>query len=431
MTKRLAWLALLFAALLIAAAGIYRIPAVNDRLAWRLDALQADIQYALSPPEEAVFIPQQQEKLFTLTAVSSPTAPPATATPTEATVGQQATDRPLPSNTATQMPTPLPESVSLTGVRHEYQTWNNCGPTNLSMALSFWGWPGNQAASAAYLKPNPRDKNVMPSEMAGFIEMQTEFNALVRVGGNIEVVKRLVSAGIPVILEKGFEGPNFEGWMGHYVTVTGYDDALGQFTTQDSFLGPDVQVDYAVIETFWRAFNFTYIVVYPQDREVEIRTLLGPQYEEEASVRLALDLASQEIYTLAGRDQFFAWFNRGTNLVALQDYAGAAAAYDAAFDLYAALPEEERPWRMMWYQTGPYWAYYYTARYNDVIGLATTTLDAMSEPVLEESYYWRALAREALGDVDGAIKDLQISLEHHPEFSPSMEQLERLGVVDP
>lgn len=68
MTKRLAWLALLFAALLIAAAGIYRIPAVNDRLAWRLDALQADIQYALSPPEEAVFIPQQQEKLFTLTA---------------------------------------------------------------------------------------------------------------------------------------------------------------------------------------------------------------------------------------------------------------------------------------------------------------------------------------------------------------------------
>jgi tetratricopeptide (TPR) repeat protein len=321
--------------------------------------------------------------------------------------------------------------VQHTGVRHEFQTWNNCGPATLSMALSFWGWQGDQAAAAEFTKPNPRDKNVMPYEMAAFVEEQTDFRVVTRVGGDLALVKQFLAAGLPVILEKGFEGPEFSGWMGHYVLVTGYDDTRQEFTTQDSFLGPTIIVGYDVIESFWRAFNFTYLVVYPAEREADVLALLVAQADETINAQAALALASEEIYTQSGRDQFFAWFNRGTNLVALQDYAGAAAAYDEAFALYAALPEEERPWRMMWYQTGPYWAYYYTGRYFDVINLATTTLDAMSEPVLEESYYWRALAREALGDVTGAVEDLQTSLKHHPSFAPSVSQLTRLGVENP
>lgn len=82
-----------------------------------------------------------------------------------------------------------------------------------------------------------------------------------------------------------------------------------------------------------------------------------------------------------------------------------------------------------WYQTGPYWAYYYTGRYQDVIKLATTTLDTMSEPVLEESYYWHALAREASGDSKGALKDLQSALKFHPGFEPALTQLRQLGVT--
>jgi tetratricopeptide (TPR) repeat protein len=251
------------------------------------------------------------------------------------------------------------------------------------------------------------------------------------VGGDLDILKRFLAAGLPVILEKGFEGPNIEGWMGHYVFVTGYDDAEKQFITQDSFLGADVRVGYGTIKAFWRAFNFTYLLVYPPEREADVLAILGLQADEAGNAGHALQIASEEIYSLIGRDQFFAWFNRGTNLVAMQDYMGAAASYDEAFALYAALPEEARPWRMMWYQTGPYWAYYYTGRYTDVLNLATATLDAMSEPVLEESYYWSALAREALGDVPGAIEDLQTSLKYHPGFAPSLGQLARLGIEMP
>ena len=64
-----------------------------------------------------------------------------------------------------------------------------------------------------------------------------------------------------------------------------------------------------------------------------------------------------------------------------------------------------------------------------MINLADTTLnDTISEPVLEESLYWRALAREALGDLDGAIADLQESVTLNPNFTPGWDQLNRLGV---
>ena len=88
-----------------------------------------------------------------------------------------------------------------------------------------------------------------------------------------------------------------------------------------------------------------------------------------------------------------------------------------------------RPFRMMWYQTGPYWAYYYSGRYQDVLSLANTTLiDTISEPVLEESLYWRGMAEAALGNTSGAVSDFRDSLRWHPGFGPSLEQLQQMGV---
>lgn len=412
--------------LLLSAFAIYNLPPVQERLGWRVAELTARIKYALSPPEQVVFIPDEENILLTQT-VSPRSSPPV---PLSATATQTpSTKQPFTSPTSTATLKPIPKSIQLNGFQHEYQTWNNCGPATLGMALSYWGWVGDQRPIAAFTKPNPRDKNVMPYELAAFVEEETELEVVYRVGGEIELLKRLLVTEVPIIIEKGFEGRDFDGWMGHYVLVTGYSDSDQQFTLQDSYYGPDQIMEYQDLESYWRAFNFTYIVLYPVERRKEVMAILGPHADEENNDRYAAQKASDEIYRLGGRDQFFAWFNRGTNLVRLQDYAGAAAAYDEAFALYPSIAEKERPWRMMWYQTGPYWAYYYTARYQDVINLATTTLEAMSEPVLEESYYWRALAREALGDTKGAIKDLRSALEVHPGFEPALTRLQQLGIT--
>ena len=404
---------------------LYNLPPVQERLGWRIAELRARFQYALSPPEEIVFLPKENDIWATpMGSIQTLTPVPRLASRTEI----PSTKQPGSSLTPTPTFTPIPKSIQLDGFQHEYQTWNNCGPATLAMALSFWGWEGDQRPIAAFAKPNSRDKNVMPYELVAYVAQETELEVIYRVGGGIELLRRFLAAGFPILIEKGFEGRDLEGWMGHYVLVTGYSDSSQQFTLQDSYYGPNQVMKYQDLESYWRAFNFTYLIVYPPERQQEATTILGPQVEEEYNNRFAAQKASDETSLLAGRNQYFAWFNRGSSLVQLQDYMGAAAAYDEAFAVYPDIPTKERPWRMLWYQTGPYWAYYYAGRYQDVIELATKTLDAMSEPVLEESYYWRALAREALGDTEEAIKDLRSALKHHPGFEPAVTRLQQLGV---
>jgi hypothetical protein len=303
------------------------------------------------------------------------------------------------------------------------------------MALSFWGWQGNRDVVGPVIKPDDKDKNVMPYEMVDYIESETDLSAVLRFGGDLDLLRRFIAAGYPVLVEKGTYLRDLTGvvsWMGHYQVVTGYDSTAGQFITQDSFVEADHQVTEAEMIEGWRAFNYAYIIIYPADREAQVMELLGPDADETTNYQNAALKASNEIYGLSGIDQYFAWFNRGTSLVALQDFGGASAAFDESFKVYPNLPESERPWRMLWYQTGPYFAYYGLGRYYDLLYLADATLNAMQgDKNLEESYYWRGMARAALGDSAGAIEDFRTSLTYHEGFEPAIYQLQLLGVENP
>ncbi|HEU0296631.1 MAG TPA: C39 family peptidase [Anaerolineales bacterium] len=411
------------AALCLLAGLIYNLPPVHDRLAWRVDNLIVAIKRSINPPEEVVFTPQEQVELIvnaTLTAMAvtlTPSPEPERLTTPSLT--------PFPSLT----PTAIPSQAKLSGLRHEYQQFNNCAPANLSMVMSYWGWQGDQFETRAYLRPSYAidDKNVNPFEIVDFVQAQTEYQALWRVGGDLSLLKQLVAAGFPVLIEKGLH-PHDDAWLGHYQTISGYDDGTGHFWVYDSYEGPPeaYRVPYDTIGQFWRHFDYVYIVVFPPERASEVHSILGIQSDPQANYRYAAELALQEASILTGREQFFAWFNRGTNLVLLQDYASAAQAYDTAFALYAALPLEERPWRLLWYQDGPYVAYYQTGRYQDVINLAHTTLVNVDKAVLEETYYWRGMAKEGLGDRAGAIEDLTRAFTLNPNSTPAGEALQRI-----
>lgn len=410
----------------------YFLPPVHARLAWRVDELRTRVKYALNPPDEAIFVPEQPAPEVRVTQVITPSPIPTTANPAEPT------DTPAPTATPTITPTPLPVNVDLKGVKYEDQhnRWNYCGPANMSMALTFWGWDGNRDVIGKAVKPNDKDKNVMPYEMQDFVETQVEgMSALTRFGGDIDLIKRMVAAGFPVLTEKGYYERDYTGkmgWMGHYQFVTGYDDTKQMLTVQDTYVkdGKDHQVGYQEFMDGWRSFNNLFMIVYPRDRNDEVVRLLGDYADATWATNHALEVAQSETQTLSGIDQFFAWFNLGTSHVNLQQYFDAATAFDQAFLVYANLAEDaSRPYRIMWYQTWPYWAYYYTGRYQDVINLANTTLeDTISEPVLEESFYWRGLAKEAIGDLQDAIDDYRQSVALNPKFTPGMDQLNRLGV---
>jgi hypothetical protein len=393
--------------------------------------------YALNPPEEAVFIPQEQiEEL--VKATMTVLTPEPTHIPTITPTLEGPTNTPAPSPTATITPTPLPDTVILTGIKYEdqHQRWNYCGPANLSMALTYWGWDGDRDVVGEYVKPSDKDKNVMPYEMEDFVETQTDgMGALTRFGGEIDMIKGMVAAGFPVVVEKGYYEYDYTGklgWLGHYQFVTGYDDSQEIFIVQDTYVdgGENHEISFDEFIEGWRSFNYTFLVIYPQERQDEVLTALGPWADPTWATQNALEIAQTETQTLTGIDKYFAEFNAGTSHVNLQQYVDAAAAFDRSFSLYADLLDDGlRPYRIVWYQTWPYWAYYYTGRYQDVINLADTTLnDTISEPVLEESIYWRALAREALGDLQGAVDDFRETVRLNPNFTPGWDQLARLGV---
>ena len=433
MAKRLLGFSLVMVCILcLASIVIYNLPPFHESLSWRLANLQTRVRRMVNPPAQIVFVPQEQiddivQKTFAAM-TPSPTAF-GTPEPESSPTAQEATASAVPTITPTMTPspTPIPGQFLLTGIRHEYQKFNNCGPANLSMGLSYWGWDGNQNDTGSYLRHSAFDKNVMPGEMQAFVLDNTDYQALTRVGGDLQTIKKLLAAGFPVLIEKGYDPPD-DDWMGHYLTLNGYDDAQAKFTAQDSLIMPDYPLPYDLVEQRWRDFNHVYLVIYPQERTLELESILGAQFDQNANYEHAAQKARQEIEEMAGRELYFAWFNLGSNLLALEDYAGAAAAYDQAFAVYPTIPEDERPWRVMWYQDGPYEAYYHVARYQDIINLANTTFFALGEYTLEESFYWRGMAKLALDDYNGAVFDLKKALELNPHYKPARIALEDLGI---
>ena len=126
------------------AIGLYYLPPVHSRLAWRLDDLRTKIIYYFKPPAEAIFQPSGESSLTVETAVATVRAEYLLTLTPFVTVTSTPTPGPTPSPTITS--TPLPGSVVLPGVVYvdQHERWNYCGPANLSMALNFWGWTGTR-----------------------------------------------------------------------------------------------------------------------------------------------------------------------------------------------------------------------------------------------------------------------------------------------
>jgi len=307
-----------------------------------------------------------------------------------------------------------PSAARLNGLRHVYQEWNNCGPANLTMALSYFGWSYGQNVAAQWLKPNPEDKNVSPQQMVDFVNYQanTEVRALWRYGGDLDLIKRAIAAGFPIIAESGYDIEDL-GWMGHYETIAAYDDAEGTFWVYDSYLGIGSGYgrvhEYEVFDSWWRHFNRAYILLFPLEREAEVRALLGASVDPVAATQSALERARQE--AAADPADGWAWFNAGSSATWLGRYHDAAIYYDEAF-------RQGMPYRVTWYMFGPYEAYWNVGRFQDVLTLAENT--EQTTEYVEETYYWRGMASAALGDVETARASFQHAIALNVNFAKAV-----------
>jgi peptidase C39-like protein/tetratricopeptide repeat protein len=374
-------------------------------------------EYAIRRVQSAVKKLQPHDRYVPTPVLATPTPETRAGKATGEATATQPPD-PTPTAAATAVPTPtsqmtpLPVLTQIENDCHEPQGWNNCGPATLSMILRFYGWTEDQYTVATAVKPDKNDKNVSPEEMIAYSESLGDVVAVMGVATDTGVLKHLLSKGYPVIVETWFI-PEPDDEMGHYRLLTGYDDTTEQFTTQDAYNGADQLVPYQELSDLWKVFNRVYVVLAKAEQAQELSALLGGAVAPETMYGRALAVAQAE--TAAHPEDRYAWFNMGTNYVELGQYLQAAEAYDRARML-------NLPWRMLWYQFGPFEAYLQVGRYQDVIDLANANLKVANN--LEESYYYRALAHRALGDEAAARQDLETALQYNPHYDRAAAALD-------
>ena len=344
-------------------------------------------------------------------------APPS---PSAGTAAPAPTATPAPIPTATPVLTPVATRVLLSGMRHNWQTWNNCGPATLAMHLSYFGSTLDQETIRKALRPNGDDKNTGPEELARYAQEQG-LQARVLVNGSPQRLRLLLSNGIPVLIESWIVPKPNDG-LGHYRVLVGYDDARQVWFAYDSFISTGVQKDqpYHGIEIpyddmlrGWEVFNRTHLILFTPEQTETVRGILGTDWDETAMWERALRLARARVASQP--DDPFAWFNLGSDLTALQHYDEAASAFDQARQLGL-------PWRMLWYQFAPFQAYFQVGRYQEVLVLTEATL--ATTPDVEELHYWRARALLALGARDKAKSALTRAVELNPNYTAARQLLE-------
>jgi DNA-directed RNA polymerase specialized sigma24 family protein len=290
---------------------------------------------------------------------------------------------------------------------------------SLEVMMRYWESVGTESDKLSY---HGQGVVMTPFEIVRFINSNTNLKAASRVGGDLSVLKQFLAAGFPVIVERGFDGGAVSGvsnWVGKFDVVNGYDDTQQNLTILSSYQVPGVYADlyYGSFIQQWRAFNYEYVVIYKPGQEEMVNQILGPQADTVENYHQAAEKASIDAYnSIYIRDQFFAWFNRGANLTYLRDYKDAVTTFDQAFVLYKKIPQAELPWRIFWYQTDFYQAYYGMGRYQDVIDLATMILTGPGVPQSEDSYYWRSLAEEAIRRKSSSILEPYVSLQINSDY---------------
>ena len=292
------------------------------------------------------------------------------------------------------------------------QKFNNCGPANLSLVLAFNGHAVDQLTIGAVIRPNYDDRNVSPNELVRFVEEETPLRARALVAGDLQLLRRLLAAGLPVIVEKGLE--DSQGWIGHYLTVVGYDQATTEFISMDTYLGPwdgsGRRDPFEEVDRLWAHFNRAFVLVYSPGEAERVAALLGPDFSTPDAMWQRARLQAQTAL-LADPQDAFAWFNLGASLTHLAELQQEPA---LMVDSATAFDEARRiglPFRTLWYRFEPYRAYLEAGRLGEAITLAEAILSSSGGRDVEESYLYLGHARRAQGDLEAAAAAYRRALQ--------------------
>ncbi len=302
--------------------------------------------------------------------------------------------------TSQPSPAPLPQQKTLPGGTQVFQTFNNCGPAALSMALSHYGITVSQQQLGQQLRPyqHPRgdndDKSVTLDEVAA---KAREYGLLAyhRPAGDMELVKRFIALDIPVLTRTWLHAGED---IGHFRLIKGYDDDSLQLIQDDSLQGANLRYNYADFLDLWRAFNYEFVVLVPPEKQAEAESILGELLDERQAWQKSLGLAEAALQE--NPDDLYAGFNKSVALYHLNDYTGSTQAF--------ATIESRLPSRMLWYQLEPVLSYLKLGDTQKVLEIADKIL-ANQNRAYSELYFLKGVISQQQSDQSAAEEAFRLA----------------------
>ena len=309
------------------------------------------------------------------------------------------------------------EYAQLINNYHVYQSFNNCGPATLSMAMAWYGVKVSQEELAKNMRPfqHPKgdndDKTIFTYE---FVNWANEYGleAIGRVNGDIELLKKFISNGIPVVVKTWLK-PNED--IGHFRFVTGYDENKQIIVQDDSYEGPNKKIGYFDFLTMWQAFNYSYVVVYTSDLKDKVESVIGEEIDEQVAWQNALKRAEGE--ALKDTNNPYPHFNISTASYHLEDYERTVKEYEKI--------ESSLPRRMLWYQIEPIKAYQKLKNYDKVFEIIEKILENGNRS-FSELYMIRGEIYLEQGLKDKAKEQFELALKYNTNMEEASDALKSL-----
>ena len=297
---------------------------------------------------------------------------------------------------------------------HVYQTFNNCGPATLSMALKWYGINAPQEELASKMRPyqHPKgdndDKTIFTYE---FVDWAKEYGveAVGRVNGDINLIKRFISNGFPVVVKTWLkQGED----IGHFRFVTGYDEEKQIIYFDDSYDGPNEKIKYYDFLSLWQPFNYSYIVLYQKNSEPVVKKIIGQDWDERVSYQNALIRAEKE--SEKDSTNIYPLFNISTTSYNLGNYEKSVEAYEEVQDRF--------PRRMLWYQIEPIKSYFELKDYDKVFEITGNILENGNR-AFSELYFIRGEIYLAQGLDEKAKEQFDLAIKYNENFKEAVENI--------
>ena len=322
----------------------------------------------------------------------------------------------LPTPTSFQLSIPT-ESKTLTNGIHVFQTFNNCGPAALSMALSYYGIYETQAKLGQDLRPyqvpggDNDDKSVTLEELAEK-SREYEFVPYHRPNGSIELIKLFITYDIPVIARTLIK---VNEDIGHYRVITGYDGSTNEIFQDDSLQGKNLRYSYDDFNTLWKKFNFEYLVLVPKDKKEIAEAIL--RYEVDALESWKVAVKNAEAQLVEAPDDIYARFNLSVALYNIGDYQGSVEKFEKV--------ETKLSFRTLWYQIEPILAYQKLKNYDRVFQITDKVLNYHNR-AFSELYIIRGKIYLEKGQKNLAKSEFEKAYLYNKNLKAAQEALDSL-----